>query len=305
MRNKLIYFVLMNITLLGLLAACSRPLNPARPALGPIQTDTPTATSTSSVILSFTPTGTPTPTVTPSLTPTNIFTFTPSATATSTSTTTSTSTPTTTFTPTPVATGEFETTGICPTFLQLFTTGGNTTDQLSSFVLVLAVNGNPETTAGVTLVTPEGNIPIPSSGVIDAPNSELYSLTLGSLSLPYDAGSPYSVIIATSIGTVTSTVIAPGGNVSVSSNGVTVAWNTNGNFDWVQNAPATYTAAYTGYDSPRGITSPFIFPTSAYPFTGQYIVNLYLANAGPLTGTNLNSTALFQIEDDHSFTITH
>ncbi len=303
MRAKLIYFVLMNITLLGLLTACNRPLNPARPALAPNPTDTPTSTSTPSVIFSFTPTGTSTPTATPSLTPTNIFTFTPSATATSTSTTTFTSTPTTTFTPTPAVTGGINTIGICPTYLLLLTNDSNSSDQLSSFGLLLDVNGLPETTDGVTLITPEGNIPVPFVGLrgLDEPsvpgnNLADYSLDLTSLNRPYDGGSTYSVVIATSIGTVTSSMIAPGGNVSVSSDGITVTWNGNSNFNVIGN---------NDYYSPAGVTSPFIFPSSAYPTSGQYTVNTRFYNQAPIVGPNSNPTTPFEIIDWPSFTVNH
>ncbi len=313
MRNKLIYFALMNITLLGLLAACSRPLNPARPALAPNPTDTPTSTSTPSVIFSFTPTGTSTPTATPSLTPTNIFTFTPSPTATSTFTATSTSTSTTTFSPTPTVTGGIEATGICPTYLLLTTNGSNSSDQLSNFTLILEVNGLPETTDGVTLVTPEGNISVPFVGLrccgvpnMSGNNSADYSIDLSALNRPYDGGSTYSVIITTSIGTVTSSMIAPGGNVSVSSDGVTVTWNGNSNFNVISNSSNVYSGLpYVSYTSPAGVTSPFIFPASAYPETGQYGVYVHFYNESPVVGPNSNPTTPFEILDGHTFTINH
>ena len=134
---------------------------------------------------------------------------------------------------------------------------------LVNTLITLSINHTAETTDGVTLTTPiEGAVPCTFTqaatlgGIPMAQYGTAYQYT-------YVPNGTYSLTVATSIGTVSSTMSAPGA-ISFDSSGVTATAVYPGNYD---SAICTriYPAPATTFNSgTTTVGSPFVFPPSTY-----------------------------------------
>ncbi len=134
--------------------------------------------------------------------------------------------------------------------------------------LSLAVNGSPESTAGVTLTTPSGNVPFTYSGV----NGSMAAYSPAS-SFTYIPGGTYTMTTVTSIGTATASLVAPG-PVSIAPDGSQASWTYEGNEDYVtvQELFSPYNFTLQTYNLTSDVDSPYSIPASAYPASGNYSV---------------------------------
>ncbi len=143
----------------------------------------------------------------------------------------------------------------------------------------LAVNGAPETTATVTLTTPSGPLSLPYfSG--NPPSALAPYFTNAGANLPgsdYQAGGVYTLTVATSIGTVSASVTAPGGSVNFASDGSQVSWAVEGDEDYATvTRVSPYGTTYQSFATVEDVTSPLSIPSSAYPTTGtSYYLTLF------------------------------
>ena len=235
------WFIAMTLPFIILLGCNNRTNTPSAPGPAPAAF---TATTTPTLMVSLT--ATPSPTLTLSPTPTM------TSTMTSTMTWVYTATPTTTPHVTPVVT--IPPTGI---LFQAYVSLNATT------YLQLWLNGVPDDTAAVTLASPVGPVHYHNSGSgIYYPDS----------TITYIPGQSYTLTAITSGGTATATLIAPGGNMTVSPDGSTATWDVEGNEDWIKvtQAGGPYLGTYRSYDFTTDMDSPAAIPSSAYPTLGNY-----------------------------------
>jgi len=191
----------------------------------------------------------------------------------------STPTPTQTATTTPTGTyvppHQTPTVSVPPTGIYIVAGTSNS----FSTVVDLAVNGAPETTATITLTTPSGTLSVPYfSG--NPPSSLAPYFTNAGANLPgsyYQAGGVYTLTVATSLGTVSASVTAPGGGVSFAPDGSQVSWAVEGDEDYVTVTRASpYATTYQSFNTFEDASSPWPIPGSAYPTTGcNYYLGLY------------------------------
>lgn len=164
--------------------------------------------------------------------------------------------------------------------------------------LKLSVNGNPESTDGVTLVGPgfggPSNALTFAGATVDITNNRNCGYYFTSGTFIYVAGTKYVLTTVTSAGTAAVTFTAPGGSVSISSNGTTITWNTEGNSDYV----TVYdylnpTMFYNSADATPDINSPFLVPAAVYSVYGSpatFTVSMYPTDTE--TPTNASGTAV-------------
>jgi len=241
-------------------------------------TPIPTATATLSPTLTVSPTLTISPTGTLSPVLTSTATATPSRTPTLTSTVPP-ATPTRTATRTPTATN---TTGIPPTFtatpngttipMGLFVAavfGSNVTDMgfpmtVVNTLISISVNRNTETTAAVTLTTPNNGAQ--PCTYIQSANMGTYWVSQYATSFQYTyvPNGVYSVNLVTSLGTAYSSMNAPG-LINFNVNGSSVTATYSGNYHSANVTRMSPVATVT-YDSGpnNNVGNPFNYPGSAY-----------------------------------------
>lgn len=218
-------------------------------------TDTPTPTHTATATPSATVTSTPTKTYTPTAS------YTPTSTPTVTSTYTPCGYPGNTCTPTPTATAA----SYLPTGIYVVgSVGGFQTSTLVSFSADISVNQRPESSDLVVCTTPAGTVTLTYQG--QGAGFAIYGF--GSPSLGYLPGFTYQMTFQTTLGTTTTSIAAPGGNITTATDGSATTWEYAGTNDAViVTGPVSVT-----YDSQTaGILdamSPFSIPSSAYPQTG-------------------------------------
>ncbi len=214
------------------------------------------------------------PTITPAVTsdptpiPTNTWTNTPTSDPTPMATQTVSWVPTFYHTGTPTVT---------PNPSGIYINGGVwQTGPTSAYASVqLQVNGVAETTASGTVSGPGGTFPLVYGGTYQG--FAQYNLPVSLTSMgAYVAGQTYSVSLTTSLGTVTASAMAPGGNIAVTPDGSTLSWDYNGTNDslYVMNGTYGYTYDSSGYYA--NATSPFTIPSWAYPGPGTYYANATL-----------------------------
>jgi len=195
--------------------------------------------------------------------------------ATSTATAVYTSTPTTTPHTTPILTPPSQ--GIFWNPCEIGGVVSPSTDAAGYFVL--SVNGAAETTAGVTLTTPNGDIPF--TCVYPGTTASTYYPATG-FTIPYVAGGTYTMTTTTSIGVASATLTAPGDSVTLSADGFTASWGpVEGNEDYIEiryqsTRPSYYT--FQSYLITTDLQSPYQIPTSAYPLAGNYSVQIVPQN---------------------------
>ncbi len=144
--------------------------------------------------------------------------------------------------------------------------------------LYLQVNGSPETTAGVTLISAAAGVTVavPYQSYYAGYNASYYSVS----GFNYQAGATYVILTATSAGTASATLLAPGGGVTVSLDGSTASWNVEGNNDVVDVYPPGGGSFTYGPD----LVSPYSIPASAYSAPGTYQVDVIAQKTGTVTG---------------------
>ena len=269
--------------LMVLAIACSNnfstPTSPNTPVPTATPTDTPTATFTQACFVGSSPTCTPT------FTSTNTFTFTQTNTFTVTNTPTKTNTPTITNTPngTPTDTPTVNATFTIPMGIWVAATFAGSINDLSllapvttngvNTLVTLSINHTAETSDAITLTTPSnGAIPVTyfqSSTLSGIPVAQ-YATTI---QYTYVPSGTYSISIATSLGTITSTMAAPGA-ITFDATGASVTALYPGNYD---SAIVTETSPSPGiaYQSPIGVDvgSPFTFPVTAFSSPATFAEN--------------------------------
>jgi hypothetical protein len=231
----------------------------------------------------------PAPSTSNTATPTKTITETPTATTTITpSGTPSPGTPTPTPSPTPV----------------LVWWGGTIIYQnefssiVASSYLYLQANGQALTNATVYL----------TGGGLSTPVTEVYEGTPVTESgqpyaqyiagLPsYDGGGVYTMTSVTSVGTASDSVTAPGGSMTVTSNGSQASWSANGSSGILFVLSAPNGGGTEIYQSPNTITSPFNIPATVYSAPGTYSVEIQLLNSSPppvgASGAGINCLAVY------------
>jgi hypothetical protein len=249
------FFICISLSLGG---GCTKPVGkyPVSPSLS---TPTPTPTVPSCPIActsTFTSTRTVAflPTWTATITPTGIW-----------------NTPTSTATP-------YQTPYSYPPYSGIFfwgtvhTIGDDGT--IAGCTLSLSVNNTFADTAAVTLTTPFGDIPL-----LHYQGDSTYSTYMAETSFPYLPGETYILTAMTSVGTVTASLVAPGGGVSLSTDRSTLTWDYEGNRDfyWLFCSAPPGSLHETGHWT-GDIASPASIPSSAYPFAGVYTLKMYPQN---------------------------
>jgi hypothetical protein len=147
-------------------------------------------------------------------------------------------------------------------------------DGAGSAAVYLSVNGLAETTAGITITTPSGDVPMT---FMYGPGSNMFMV---GNSVVYQPGGAYTLNITTSIGNASATVTAPNGTLSLASDGSGATWTEEGNHDYAyvtdESAPVTLPGLWT-YNSQSftsDLASPLVFPVSAFPNSGVYEIEV-------------------------------
>jgi hypothetical protein len=142
---------------------------------------------------------------------------------------------------------------------------------MMNFTVDLSVNGAPEATDTVNLITPSGSIP----AAFQANSSNLSQYYSGWVTAAgnYQFGGTYVLSVSTSLGAASATLTAPG-PVSIATDGSSAAWTQDGNEDyvWVQESLSPFTVTYQSYAISEDVDSPSSIPASAYPAPGSYTV---------------------------------
>jgi len=171
------------------------------------------------------------------------------------------------------------------------TVSSGTTIQFLAFV-ELAVNGNPESTCGVTLTCPGGPVPLPYRGTITN-NGNVYSDYRDNLSFSYVVGGSYSLSTVTSIGTASATLLGPGG-ITDAADGSTSGWSSGGTYQHV--IVFSPFSQYTFATPLRyGLVPPVNIPASAYgagPGIYQLVTECY-SDAPSIT----NGSGSYEVSD--------
>ncbi|HUO57381.1 MAG TPA: hypothetical protein VMV05_04300 [bacterium] len=236
--------------------ACSSSLT-TTPSAGP--TPTPTFTNTPCMVggtpCTSTNTPTPTNTFTPSFTPTFTPTYTPTVNGTVT-----------------IPMGIWVAAAYTGSVIDMSYYGLSTPVTTVLTLITLSINHTAETTDTISLTTP-------SNGTLPVTYLQSYSLSgipvaqyATTFQYAYVPNGTYSISVATSLGTVTSTMAAPGA-ISINSNGVTTTSSSGVTGSAVY--PGNYDTAIVTCISCGGVTtfnsgvtsvgSPFTYPPSAYP----------------------------------------
>jgi len=179
--------------------------------------------------------------------------------------------------------------------------------------LDLAVNGVMETTAGVTLTTPLGDLTL---NFVDSyamnPPGNGQSCAVYTASFPagwyVQTGAVYTLTTATSMGVASSSVTAPGGPVSFVSGCNYLFWTGDGNNDgafWGAAARCSGVTVYYPTHSAGDLASPFdLYGTLGANESGcSYLVNLLLQNRN-WTITNATSPTGFHVRMYYPVTCT-
>jgi hypothetical protein len=204
-------------------------------------------------------------------------------------TSTPTSTPTCAITPVPY-------TGAAPTgiFWDFASVSGNLNYGTSGASVQLSVNGYQETTAGVTLTGSDStSAPMTYSGPITM-GSSTYSNYLTN-AFTYTAGVTYTLTTATSIGTASASLPAPG-NFTFAPDGSYVSWTTDATYEPIYLRPPggnPYWQPLTCNHQP----SPASIPVTAYAFgPGNYELDANFSNATTVinNGTGLYEVSVYQ-----------
>jgi len=161
----------------------------------------------------------------------------------------------------------------------------------------LLVNGNPEATASVSIIGPGSTSPLAYNGN-QTLNGVLYAV-YQSTSIPYQAGTSWTMKTVTSIGTAYATMNTPGGGTAAS-DGSQVSWTYPGELNGVQVVNGTGTTTYTTNPC-ASVTSPAAIPASAYPASGTYAVSYYAAD---ITTNIVGGAGIFFMEEADSTQIT-
>ncbi len=269
----------------------SVPCLTVSPTPSPTITNSPTVTP--SPTITQTPLATATPTSSPTLTNTSTPTGTPTGTPTSTSTNTpvpdpgtptqtftTTGTPTQTGTPTASPTGTSVMTPFPSPIPSMTPPPGiyitaNLTDMGSNpenFLMMLSVNGAYDPSASVSFGT-SGSL----SSLTASPHATGASYFYGST--PYSPGSYYVISAATTIGTASVTLQAPGRPSYTGSD--TFTWSPEGNSDYATSSENKVGGIYYQTENTTGdIDSPFTFPATCYSDPGNtYTYSMTARNA--------------------------
>jgi len=141
----------------------------------------------------------------------------------------------------------------------------------------LSINHTAETTDAVTLTTPiEGAIAVPywqNVTLGGVPVAQYASAAM----FTYVPNATYSMSVSSSLGTVTSSISAPGG-MTFNSNAASVTAAYPGIYDFgIISSYPSLTTVYSSYPGPS-VGSPFTFPVTAYSSPGTFY-NSYAAAA--------------------------
>lgn len=276
---------------------------PATPSFTPTSTGTSTPSYTPIPGTTNTPTSTPsntgtaTYTSTPSYTPipgtTNTPTATPTKTLTATLTNTPTQTVTNTITATPTATENTSVGNYVNGQVWYIIDTSSSTVTIYSLRALVALNGNPDANAGVTITDPDAaNYILSSTGntVVDhGANCEIYTNSPG----PFTTSGTFSLAVSTSLTTTTSTVTAVTGTSTLAGDDLSVSWSTSNMFNLlvVENyaVPSSPVTVFTSQSD----TSPVTISPNPYSSGVSFAVSDSRYNASTVTG-GTGSFAYFQ-----------
>jgi len=266
----------------------------------------PTSTPTWTVgTMTMTATPTPTRTITPSGPP-------PTATLTRTGTPSATFTPTPTLTGSPIWTATPTATAYNTPFLGGATPGifwsysavlgSGTNGTVGNATLMMAVNLAAETTAGVTLTTSLGDVPLTYVGSSNYGSYQLAQFSAAPFT--YQPGDTYTMTTVTSIGAATAVLQAPGGGVSLTADGKTATWAYDGNRDFYSSSRITpsFNTFFSG-NLTADVDSPLTLDPAAYPTAGTYSVQIHpQSSLDSITGGTLGTP--FTIQQVVTFPVT-
>ncbi len=169
----------------------------------------------------------------------------------------------------------------------------SSTSPIFAVELDLLINGNAETTTGVTVLaggSPYASVPYSSTTSINGVNYAYYFYyqPVG----PPDYGANWTLVTATSIGTASATLQMPG-PVTPALDGSAVSWTNSGIWSLVQ---VLNSSGVTTFTTPAcgTVGSPVNIPSSAYPASGSYTLE---AVSGNLTTSITGGQGLLLVGD--------
>lgn len=176
---------------------------------------------------------------------------------------------------------------------------GSQNSSLFSASADISVNQRPEPSDIVVCAMPSGTVTLTYEGL----GSGFAIYGYGSSTLGYQANFSYQITIQTTIGTTSTSLAAPGGNIVTATDGSSTSWEYAGTNDAViVSGPSSVT-----YDTQTaGITdakSPFSIPSSAYPQTGGVT---YTVSTDPVALTTIftnGATGAFEISESYAQTV--
>jgi hypothetical protein len=166
-------------------------------------------------------------------------------------------------------------------------------------LVTLSINHTAETTDTITLTTPSnGTLPVTylqSSTISGVPIAQYAT----SAQYTYVPGGTYTLSVATSLGTVTSTMSAPGA-ITFSANGASVTAAYPGNYDSAIVSEFSPSPGVT-YQSPVGtdVGSPFTYPVTAFSSPATF-ANSYSAAMTVLSFTGPAAVGCAFVGDETS-----
>jgi hypothetical protein len=149
----------------------------------------------------------------------------------------------------------------------------------------VSINQTAETTDAITLTTPvEGAVPV-TYWQTSGSGGVSFARYMTTLQYTYVPNATYSASVSTSLGTVTSTMSAPGSiTFSASANSVTAAYPGNYDYGVVQEQSPAVVVTYQSVPGPS-VGSPFTFPATAFSspaiFGNTYGAALTVTYTGP------------------------